>query len=349
MFVCVSLLSCSHLSICYLKVFARNVPTYAKLGKNIALSCSTNPELIRLSFSIGTCTQPPPPVLLCYKFLVYKHLNVRVCAVRLLLWDFKKSKIMFYTFKMRAVALVGASNHPSRRRRRLRCCCCCCCCRSPYRRHHHHYEKECPIACFIPLSCHFNENATVLMVCIIYVRCSQSKMNLLWFFFLCAPLLLPCHIAEVILPPRSHDEFQTVMKLSSSKRRRRKNYVLIIWYSIKYLLNTAQCGASSAISWENMPQIAHLLVRDEAKKILQALNLEKKTKETLKYSILSLAWATLHSSSESGFFFIPCTQSISVCVFESFQRCIPFRAATSGKMSADIFIMLHCEISINFR
>lgn len=38
-----------------------------------------------------------------------------MCAVRLLLRDFKKSKIMFYTFKMRGIALVAASNHPSRR------------------------------------------------------------------------------------------------------------------------------------------------------------------------------------------------------------------------------------------
>lgn len=198
--------------------------------------------------------------------MLYKHLNECVCAVRLLFRDFKKSEIMFYTFKMRAVALVGAWNHPSRRR--LRCCCCCCCCRSPYR-HHHHYEKECPIACFIPLSCHFNGNATVLMVCIIYVRCSQSKMNLLWFFRV--PLLLPCYIAEVIPPPCSDDGFQTVMKLSSSKRRRKKLHILIIWHSIKYLLNTAQRGASSAISWENMPQIAHLLVRDETKKYYKHL------------------------------------------------------------------------------
>lgn len=81
--------------------------------------------------------------------------------------EFKKRKIMFYSFEMRAVALVGASQHHRCRSRR---------------RHHHHYEKECPIACFIPLSCHFNGNAIVLMVCIIYVRCSQSKMNLFWFF-----------------------------------------------------------------------------------------------------------------------------------------------------------------------
>lgn len=175
-----------------------------------------------------------------------------MCAVRLCCCEFKTRKIMFNTFKMRAVALVGASNHPSRLRRH--CCCCCCCCHSPC--HHHHYEKECPIACSIPLSCHSTGNATVLMVCIIYVRCSQSKMNMLWFFS--PPLLLPRRtesVAEVILP---YSVMMNFRQSWSFQVLRGKNYILIIWYSIKYLLNTAQCGASSAISWGNMPQIAHL-------------------------------------------------------------------------------------------